>query len=121
MPDRKGRKRRRERRDSTGAAQSSAGAPQDDSTNAAATASTRPSATAALPSRTARLSGLVLAVITFVLSAMIFFGAFDEETTASMVGRAILGLAMLLLALFVGALVAFPGQIRDYFARRRGG
>jgi hypothetical protein len=72
-----------------------------------------------LPSRNARISGLVLAVVTFVLSAMIFVGAFDEETTASMLGRAILGLLMLLLALFVGALVVFPAQIRDYFARRR--
>jgi hypothetical protein len=73
-----------------------------------------------LPSRNARLSGLALAVVTFILSGMIFVGAFDEDLSdVEMIGRMILGGAMLLLALFVGVLVVFPAQIRDYFARRR--
>jgi hypothetical protein len=115
MPERKGRKRRnRDRR------KSGDNAANTSTTPALTPANARHVPAAQLPSRNARLSGLAIAVVTVVLAVMLMVGAFSSDrSTGEVITRAVLGAAMVGLAVFVGVLVAFPAQLRDYFQRRR--
>ena len=115
MPERKGRKHRnRDRRGSGDKAANTSTARATTPTGAKQAPITQ------LPSRNARLSGVAIAVLTGVLAAMLFVGAFSgDKSTGETLTRAILGATMVGLAIFVGVLVAFPAQLRDYFQPRR--
>lgn len=77
-----------------------------------------PPADMQLPSRAARLSGLAIAVITGILAGVLAVDAAGAGTTFDAAVRSVVAAALLALALFVAALVAFPRQIRDFLQRR---
>lgn len=75
---------------------------------------------AALPSRNARISGFAIAVITAFIAIVVIRDAATNGSGLDSVVKIVTGASLIVLAIVVGALVLFPAQLRDYFARRRG-
>ena len=129
MPERKGRKRKhpRERRPGGEVATPAAIEAQP---RAAAPASSRPSgrpsgrrpaaADGPLPSTTARVTGLMIAVLTaFLAILMTYEGATGDSSGIDSVLRIVAGVTLVALALVVGLLSLAPGQVRNWLGRRR--
>lgn len=123
MPERKGRKRRivRDRRrgggDAPGAATIDASRP---GTSQSASAKRAAASNGPLPSSTARVTGLMLAVVTaFFAFLMIFQSVTGDATGIDGAARIVGGVALVLLAVVVGVLSVAPAMVRDWFARRR--
>lgn len=127
MPGRKGRKRRptRERRRdrdvpgpaaATDAVAEQSGAPRPhvrDGRRAAAT-------DGPLPSTTARVTGLMIAVLTaFLAILMVYEAATGDLSGIDAVVRIVAGVTLVALAIVVGLLSLAPGQVRDRLRRRR--
>jgi hypothetical protein len=107
MPS-KGRKRRQERRsrEHAGTATPSYPAVQP-RTVSAVTSAAQP-----LPSKSARFTGLMIAVITAILSILLIAEAAGSgATSVDGVTRIVAGGLMVLIALVVGVLSVFPAQI----------
>ena len=120
MPERRGRRHRnRDRRAGAGPGEAPPGASVPAPITNVSPAPT-PQQPRALPSRTARLSGFALALITALLGIAMFADAFGGNNgTPEVFGRVIAGSLLVGLAVFVSALVLFPAQIRDYLYRRQ--
>ena len=120
MPERRGRRHKRDRRDRSSSA---AAAPEAPAVAPVQRTVKQPAPTQparALPSRTARISGVVLALVTGALGIAMFVDAFSGgNSSAEVIGRTIAGCLLVGLAVFVTALVVFPAQIRDYLYRRQ--
>lgn len=125
MPERKGRKRKhpRERRPGGEVATPAAIEAQP---RTAAPASSRPSgrrpaaADGPLPSTTARVTGLMIAVLTaFLAILMTYEGATGDSSGIDSVLRIVAGVTLVALALVVGLLSLAPGQVRNWLGRRR--
>ena len=124
MPERKGRKRRptRERRRdrdvpgqavATDAEPKSNGGPPPDSRRAAAS-------DGPLPSTTARVTGLMIAVLTaFLAILMMYEAATGDLSGIDAVLRIVAGVMLVALAVVVGLLSLAPGQVRNWLRRRR--
>lgn len=124
MPERKGRKRRptRERRRgrdvpgqaaATDAEPKSNGGPPPDVRRAAAS-------DGPLPSTTARVTGLMIAVLTaFLAILMMYEAATGDLSGVDAVLRIVAGVTLVALAVVVGLLSLAPGQVRNWLRRRR--
>ena len=124
MPERRGRRHRNRDRRQRVTGEDAAAQPQPptaQTTPVAAKAPTRGAQTndGALPSRNARMSGFVIALVTaFLAILLIADAASGDHSSAETAIRAIAGVALVALAAFVAALVLFPAQIRDFLQRR---
>ncbi len=123
MPERKGRKRRivRERRRGDGA---TAGTTTIDGERPRATilASGKRGVpnNGPLPSSTARVTGLMLAVVTaFFAALMIVQSVTGDASGVDGAARIVGGILLVALAIVVGVLSVAPAMVRDWFARRR--
>ena len=120
MPERKGRKRRPRERRRVGAGESP---PRVAVQTPVSRTATRPRVTGPqqrMPSTTARVSGMLLGIVTAFIAAVLLQGAFQQDnSTATVIIRSIVALLLMLLAAFVAFLSAFPELVRDYFDRRR--
>jgi hypothetical protein len=123
MPERKGRKRKvaRERRRG---GDGSAGAATIDAareTPAPATKRLKPANSGGpLPSMTARVTGLMIAVITaFFATLMVYQSLTGDSSGVDGAARIVGGIVMVALAIVVGILSVAPAMVRDLFARRR--
>lgn len=127
MPERKGRKRRpthdrRRDRDVAGRAaatdakpDSDGGPPPDVRAPRRAAASDGP-----LPSTTARVTGLMIAVLTaFLAILMMYEAATGDLSGIDAVLRIVAGVTLVALAVVVGLLSLAPGQVRNWLRRRR--
>jgi hypothetical protein len=104
MPERKGRRRRPERRRREVSGGDAHTVPQPPAARAAAAGQP------ALPSKNARATGLLVAIITAFLSLLMIVdgaGTGGSEGTA----RIVAGALLVVLSLVVGALSLFPAQI----------
>ena len=116
MPDRRGRRRRpeRRRRDAAGHTAPATERPAPPQ---------RPEAGAgpmAMPSTTARATGFMVALVTAVLAVLMVRDAIAGEATGVDAAlRAIAGIALIAIALLVAVLVLFPAQLRRLLAARR--
>ena len=107
MPEKRGRKRRS--RDRGGRTD----APVVDSEPSPAVARRNAAPTAAVPSNTARATGLAIAVITVFLAVTLIADAFAADRAAiDGAMRLAAGVFLVLLGVAVGALSLFPAQIR---------
>jgi hypothetical protein len=73
-----------------------------------------------LPSRNARMSGFLVAIVTAFLAVALIRDATVNASGTEATLRIIAGGSLVLLAIVVGALVLFPERLRSYFASRRG-
>lgn len=73
-----------------------------------------------LPSRNARMTGFLVALMTAFIAIIVIRDAIENGSGVEAVIRIITGISLVLLGIIVAALVLFPAQLRDYFARRRG-
>lgn len=115
------RERERERRRARQPAASAAGPrPQQPPAPAGPPSRTRRAAPPAnAPSPLARATGFAIAIVTFFAAAVMFYdGATGDYAGIDHSLRIIGGALMMALALFVGALVLFPLQLRSWFQRR---
>ena len=122
MPERKGRKRR-EARERRRASETQAATATIDAPPAPPTAA-RTSRTAAsggpLPSMTARVTGLMIVVLTAFLAVLMVYQSLTGDASGiDVVARIIGGSLLIVLAIVVGVLSLVPGMVRDWFARRR--
>lgn len=119
MPAKKGRKRRRTREQR----QSADAAPTVSAQTAAAVTprKARPAASnGPLPSTTARVTGLMIAVLTaFFAFLMVHQSVTGDASGIDGVARIAGGIALIILAMVVGTLSVAPGMVREWFARRR--
>ena len=116
MPPPKGRKRRPDRRTRD---RPFSATPADPDPQPRTLASPPVSAQQPLPSKSARFTGLMVAVITAFLSVLLIADAFsDRGGTVDGVTRIIAGALMVLIALVVGVLSVFPAQIARMVRRR---
>lgn len=109
MPEQKGRKRRpRERRRGPRPVeeQREAAGPE-----AGPKVSATPQPSPGVPSPTARATGFLIAVITLFLAVMMIIDAPDAGGIEAVI-RAVVGVALVLVAVAVGVLVLFPEQVR---------
>lgn len=123
MPERKGRKRRssrERRRDRDVTAQAPAiEAPEPRAATPSVARRAVPSG-GPLPSRTARVTGFMLAVVTaFLAVVMVYQAASGGSSGIDAALRIAAGGALVALAVVVGLLSLAPGQVRDWFRRRR--
>ena len=120
MPAQKGRKRQRtreRRRDGEAAPATASALPP---TVATRRTSRRPPGDGPLPSTTARVTGLMIAVLTaFLASLMVYQSVTGDASGIDGVARIAGGIALIVLAIVVGVLSIAPGMVRDWFARRR--
>ena len=73
-----------------------------------------------LPSTFARVTGLILAVVTGVLAiGMVYQGATGDAGSIDQIGRMVAGVLLVGLAIVVGVLSVVPAMVRDFFQRRR--
>lgn len=73
-----------------------------------------------LPSTTARITGLMIAVLTaFLAVLMVYQSVTGAASGIDGAARIAGGGALIVLALAVGVLSVAPGMVRDWFARRR--
>jgi hypothetical protein len=73
-----------------------------------------------LPSTTARVTGLMIAVLTaFLAILMMYQAATGELSGIDAVLRIVAGVALVALAIVVGLLSLAPGQVRNLLRRRR--
>ena len=115
MPDRRGRRRRPERRRREGAVH----VPDADRPAAAPTRAA-PQAPMAMPSTTARATGFMVALVTAVLAMLMVRDAVAGEATGiDQILRAVAGVTLVAIALLVAVLVLFPAQVRRLLAARR--
>ena len=122
MPERKGRKRRIVRERRRGGSDGGGVATIDRERPRAAAATTKRVApnNGPLPSSTARVTGLMLAVVTaFFAALMIFQSVTGDASGIDGAARIVGGIALVALAIVVGVLSVAPAQVRDWFARRR--
>ena len=123
MPERKGRKRRMVRERRRGGAGEGGVATIDGERPRAAVAATAKRAAATngpLPSSTARVTGLMLAVVTaFFAALMIFQSVTGDASGIDGAARIVGGVLLVALAIVVGVLSVAPAMVRDWFARRR--
>ncbi len=114
MPERKGRKRRPDgrRHENGGGTTPQAPVPAPRSTISERNASPR-RADPLVPSNTARMTGLMIAVVTaFLAILMIRDAATGGSAGIDAIVRIAAGVSLVVLAVVVGALSAFPVQIR---------
>ena len=119
MPEQKGRRRRqaRERRRGEGAATATVARP---STATATPVKRGTRDDGPLPSTTARVTGLLIAVVTAALATLMVYQSLTGDATGiDGVARIAGGIALIVLAIVVGVLSIVPGMVRDWFARRR--
>ena len=116
MPAQKGRKRKAQRdRRAEGTAPGPSQTPAAPVQHASASATPA----APIPSRNARMTGFMIAIITALLAIIVVRDAIANGSGAESVIRILTGVSLIALAILVGALVLFPAHLRDYFARRR--
>jgi hypothetical protein len=116
MPSPRGRKRRPERRSRERTADAP---PLHPATQARDAAGATSGAQQALPSKSARFTGLMIAVITAFLSILLITDAVSNgATSVDGVTRIVAGALMVLIALVVGVLSVFPAQIARTVRRR---
>ena len=72
-----------------------------------------------LPSTTARATGVILAVITVFLGGLVIVGGVQNQTGVAAVTEVIGGVLLILIAVIVVVLVAFPEYVRRWLHRRR--
>ncbi len=118
MPEQKGRKKKQRERDRR---PRDDGAPAPDAPPAAPRPSSQPTAAAPMPSMTARATGFLVAAFTAFLAVLMIYNAVtsDDASAPDAAIRIFIGTLLVLLAIFVGALVLAPAQIRDFVSRRR--
>ncbi len=75
---------------------------------------------APLPSRNARMTGFLVALVTAFLAIALIRDAATNAAGAEAIVRVAAGAGLVVLAVIVAALVLFPEQLQAYFARRRG-
>ncbi len=111
MPERKGRKRRPDGRRSDGT--SSVASPADATPSAPQRKALSQRADPLVPSNTARMTGLMIAVVTaFLAILMIRDAATGGSAGIDAIVRIAAGVSLVVLAIVVGALSVFPAQIR---------
>jgi hypothetical protein len=122
MPERKGRKRRqtRERKragDQTATAMMDAvPTPMEARPRASQPASSK----GPLPSTTARVTGLMIAVLTMFLAVLMVYQTVTGDASGiDGMARIVGGIVMIALGIAVGVLSVAPGLVRDWFARGR--
>lgn len=113
MAQKKGRKHKGQRE------QRPAGAQAGPSQTPARTATPQPPPGTALPSRNARMTGFLVALMTAFIAIVVIRDAIENGSGVEAVIRIGTGVSLVVLAIIVAALVLFPAQLRDYFARRR--
>ena len=121
MPERKGRKRKHPRERRPGGEVATQAAIEPQSRAAAPASSRRPAAAGGpLPSTTARVTGLMIAVLTaFLAILMMYEAATGDLSGVDAVLRIVAGVTLVALAVVVGLLSLAPGQVRNWLRRRR--
>ena len=114
MPD--GRRRKRERHDRS-AATLAGGAESGESSRVPARARRVRNDPQVLPSTTARVTGLLIAVITAFLGVLVVRGAVQDLSGAAEAAQIAAGALLLLLGGAVALLVLIPGRVRDWLHR----
>lgn len=123
MPERKGRKRKPTRERNRGGTETVTRAAVVDPPqprNAAPNGRRAASSDGPLPSTFARVTGLMLAVVTAVLAiGMVYQAASGAAGGIDQIGRMVAGALLVALAIVVGVLSVAPAMVRDFFQRRR--
>jgi hypothetical protein len=121
MPEHKGRKRKHPRGRRPGGEIGTQAAVERQPRAAAPASARRPAASdGPLPSTAARVTGMMIAVLTaFLAILMMYQAATGDSSGIDAVVRIVAGVTLVALAVVVGLLSLAPGQVRDWLRRRR--
>lgn len=120
MPERKGRRRRVRRERVRGDARPSHPRAETLAARGASPAPRSQAQAGPLPSTTARVTGLMIAVITAFLAVLMVYQALTGDAARIDVTlRIAAAVALVVLAVIVGVLSVAPGAVRDWVRRRR--